>query len=288
MDGLDQPVQGIQSFVDSQRLYNIAPMKTVLVIDTATDLCSVACRHAGRVFEDTRSVHRSHNTQLLGMLDQLCGQAGCTPRQLDAIGFVAGPGSFTGIRIAAAVSQALRLASGATLLALNSADLLASTARSGAFGHGFDTGLVTILPSRRDRYYCAQFEPRRAATDSQRTVGPAQLTGLRRVIENRLLDGEQVVSLVRQALNKGAVAVALGHGVDEAGLTGLFALQSEPDLVLQQQPITVSGTRLLRHACDLFDAQPVFTGIDSPAPEDQQLLAGLPIYVEGDTPWQPK
>ena len=282
-------------------------MKTLLVIDTATDICAVACLYKDRVFQDTRSVHRSHNTQLLGMLDGLCRRAGIAPRAFSAIGFVAGPGSFTGIRIAASVSQALRQASGATLLALSSADILAVAALSGHFGDGFSgRRLITILPSRRDRYYCAQFTPQLGTSPDAQT-GPSGASARPRMeVVNRLLDGAQVVREVRDAQRLQPVAVVLGHGVDLAGLAGLFDAQREVDFLLQPQPVRVGCEALLRYARDIYrnrdethsasvrssiDAAEDGRHSDAIAPASaaaEQLLAGLPIYVEGDTPWQPK
>ena len=270
VDWRDELIQGTQCFVDGQRLYNIAPMETVLVIDTATDVCGVACRYRGRVFQDTRSVHRSHNTLLLGMLDELCRRAGFLPRSIDAVGFVAGPGSFTGIRIAAAVSQALARASGAKLHALGSADLLAMAAQRQREQTSQPARLMTVLPSRRDRYYCAQFS-----------------AGQERLMEvpNRLLDGDQLVAEVRAACGAEPLYVALGHGVDQDGLAGLHGLVGAAGDELVCQPVPVGSELLLEHACQRHAASAEAATVDAAG---EQRLAGLPIYVEGDTPWQPK
>jgi len=200
------------------------------------------------------------------MLDELCRRAGFLPRAIDAVGFVAGPGSFTGIRIAAAVSQALARASGARLHALGSADLLAIAARRQRDDASATTRLMTVLPSRRDRYYCAQFS---AGQD------------LAMDVPNRLLDGDQLVAEVREASGAEPLHVALGHGVDQDGLAGLHALVGAAGAELVCQPVRVGGELQLEHACQLHATA------DDATADDEQRLAGLPIYVEGDTPWQP-
>lgn len=252
-------------------------MKTLLVIDTATDICTVACRHQGRVLQDTRSVHRSHNTELLGMIDALFRRASLAPREIDALGFVAGPGSFTGIRIAAAVSQALAHGSDAVLLALNSAELLAATVaqreQNAANAHRH---LVTVLPSRRDRYYCAQFPPLHDAP-------PGALP--KASVENRLLDGKQVAAEVRGLLADRPLTVAIGRGVDDAGLAELFALDAPPGGALHKERLAVSSEALLDFANARFLQQ---DALDRSSSAAERQLAGLPIYVEGDTPWRPK
>lgn len=128
----------------------------LLVLDTATDRCALACSVNGAVSENTRSIPRLHNEYLLTMLDELLAEVGIGPTELDAIGFAAGPGSFTGIRISAAVSQALALSARAGVVALSSSRLLACAARRSGVGDP-SSGIQTVLRSRRNFAYLASF-----------------------------------------------------------------------------------------------------------------------------------
>lgn len=85
-------------------------MTSILAIDAATEACSVALLDGDKVREDFRMLPRTHTQFLLPMVDQQLRESGRRLQDLDAIAFTAGPGSFTGLRIACAVVQGLAYA----------------------------------------------------------------------------------------------------------------------------------------------------------------------------------
>ena len=77
----------------------------LLAIDTAEIACSAALLIDGEVVERFEIAPRRHSELILGMMQSLLDEAGLRLADMDALAFGRGPGSFTGLRIAAAVIQ---------------------------------------------------------------------------------------------------------------------------------------------------------------------------------------
>ena len=83
--------------------------QTILAIDTATENCSVALGYQGQIYLKSQVAPQKHANLVLGMIDELLQEHHLERSNIDAIGFGAGPGSFTGVRIAVSVAQGLGL-----------------------------------------------------------------------------------------------------------------------------------------------------------------------------------
>jgi len=95
----------------------------ILALDTSSEYCSVALWRDAEI--DGRETHagQRHSELLLEMVDELLRDHALRPRDLDGVAFGAGPGSFTGLRIACGVAQGL--AFGADLRVVGVSTLLA-------------------------------------------------------------------------------------------------------------------------------------------------------------------
>ena len=103
-------------------------MTTLLALDTATEACSVALLHDGKVSSHYEVIPRLHAQKLLPMIKDLLAEAGTSLSAVDAIAFGRGPGAFTGVRIAIGVVQGLAFALDRPVLPVSNLALLAQRA----------------------------------------------------------------------------------------------------------------------------------------------------------------
>jgi tRNA threonylcarbamoyladenosine biosynthesis protein TsaB len=122
----------------------------LLVLDTSTEWCSAALWLDGQILARRVLAGQRHSSLLLPMVDELLHESDIGLRQLDGIGYGAGPGSFTGLRIACAVTQGL--AFGASLPVVGVSTLQSIAEQTGA-GH-----VLTVLDARMAEVYWAAYQ----------------------------------------------------------------------------------------------------------------------------------
>jgi tRNA threonylcarbamoyladenosine biosynthesis protein TsaB len=122
----------------------------ILAIDTSTEFLSLALWLNGRVL--SRDIHagQTHSQKILPTLRTLLDEAKIELTALDGIAFGAGPGSFTGLRIACGVSQGLAFGANLPVVAVSTLQALAQ--QSGA------EKVIACLDARMGEIYHAAYE----------------------------------------------------------------------------------------------------------------------------------
>lgn len=128
----------------------------LLALDSATEACSAALLRDELLTERFEIIGRGHAERLLPMADALLREAGIRIGDVDGIAFGRGPGSFTGLRIAAGIAQGL--AAGARLPVVPVSNL-AAIAAAGARVAGA-TRILACLDARMGEVYWAAYEIR--------------------------------------------------------------------------------------------------------------------------------
>jgi tRNA threonylcarbamoyladenosine biosynthesis protein TsaB len=120
--------------------------------DTSTEWCSVALWADGEIAGIEEHAGNGHSERVLPMLERLFELNGIGMAQLEAVAFAAGPGSFTGLRIACGVAQGIAFARGIPALGISSLQAMAE-----------ETGarrVVACLDARMGEVYYAALERR--------------------------------------------------------------------------------------------------------------------------------
>lgn len=104
-------------------------MSSILAFDTSAEACSVCLKAEQESFSTIERVPRKHAQLLLPMIDSVLDKSQLRLNQLDALAFGCGPGSFTGLRIAAGVAQGLSYGSGLTVFQVSNLQAMAIQAR---------------------------------------------------------------------------------------------------------------------------------------------------------------
>lgn len=143
----------------------------ILGIDTSGPACSVALTKDGALIQEiVMNTALTHSETLMPAIERVMESANARACELDAIAVIAGPGSFTGVRIGVCAGRALAHASNVPVCRINSLEALAAGAPNAR-------GCVCpILDARRMQVYSAAFRcaadglPERILADDARKL----------------------------------------------------------------------------------------------------------------------
>ena len=195
----------------------------LLTISTPTPTGSVAVTRGDELLgEATVNSPATHSDVLLPAVDNLLTDTGSRLEDVDAIGVVLGPGSFTGLRVGMATAKGLALAAGVPMVGVSSLQALANPLPDG------DLPICAMLDARKGEVYAGLFRRERGLAvlqGEEQVIDPETLLA---TLDGRTLfvgDGCRVYQtlIVRQLGDRALFAPWSCHPV-RAGHAALLAL----------------------------------------------------------------
>jgi tRNA threonylcarbamoyladenosine biosynthesis protein TsaB len=138
-----------------------------------------------------------HSAELFPAITALLTELGCTPADIREVYISAGPGSFTGIRLAVTLAKTIALANGTKVVAVNSVEAAAQNATWYTQETGDSCQCVAVaLDAKRGQFFTGLFRP--AADHWQSLASP------------QLMQPEGLLELARE---QGCTVHLLGEGL---------------------------------------------------------------------------
>ena len=134
---------------------------TLLALDTSTEACSVALLYNGEKTYLNELAQRTHAKRILPMVDEILTDSGLKLNQLDALAFGRGPGSFTGVRVGAAIAQGLALGADLPVIPISNLTAMAQA----AFELYQAENVAAAIDARMNEVYFSQLVREKKCTD---------------------------------------------------------------------------------------------------------------------------
>ena len=188
----------------------------ILAIEFSSDHRSVAVLDGERLLAK-QTVTKGRETAAVALIESALGQAKIERSEIECIAVGIGPGSYTGIRAAIALTQGWQLAHGVKVLGVDSLEALAK----GEQAAGRRGEITLAVDAQRGEFYLAKFE---LADDGNRNVEPTHLAK-RPEYESLLVAGHSVIGLGDKfpaAEHVGRLAAGRGDFVEASELSPVY------------------------------------------------------------------
>lgn len=153
-------------------------MPCLLILDASSSFCSVTLVAGKQQWHASEQQPRRQAQRLLPMVDELLQQAGVAKSALQGIAYGRGPGSFTGIRIAASVLQGIALALDLPVYGTSSLQAVAQA----AFQRSTANQIAVILNAHMDEVFWGTYQ-RTSSSEPCLLVGSEQVGSIEQCLQ---------------------------------------------------------------------------------------------------------
>lgn len=141
---------------------NIKQMATILLLETATEVCSAAISLNGQIIAFRETLEGfNHSEKLTVFIEELLAEDGIFPQMPEAVCVSMGPGSYTGLRIGVSAAKGICYALDIPLMAISTLDAMAFQVAQNPAEYNLtlsdDTLLCPMLDARRMEVYYAMY-----------------------------------------------------------------------------------------------------------------------------------
>ncbi|NVK39262.1 MAG: tRNA (adenosine(37)-N6)-threonylcarbamoyltransferase complex dimerization subunit type 1 TsaB [Gammaproteobacteria bacterium] len=227
-------------------------MANFLAIEAASDSCSIALKTDNTIINRLEAAPRMHSRLLYPMLNDVMAEAELRPNQLDAVIFGKGPGSFTGLRIAAATAQGIGFACDIPLIGVSTLQAMAQQAHQ----EHKQNNVLAVMDARMNELYIGHYQ--------------ADDAGLMQACMDDLICPIQVPA--NELPLQSDTYFACGHGLK---LWDQFDASLQAYINEQDAEQVLKAESLLPMAVNLFNQKQVL------APEDIEL-----VYLREQSHWK--
>lgn len=225
----------------------------LLALDTSTEVLSLALQLGDKTITHSQIAGNASSQLILPQIQLLLDSANVKLSDLDGIAFGAGPGAFTGVRIACGVAQGLGFGANLPVVGVNT--LLALAEASG------EDNVIACLDARMGEIYHAAFIKNNMGEKQQNTWHETLETSVIKPEAAPLLASGASQMMIQE---KVWVGVGSGWGVYGETLSTIYA----QNLTQILPEISPTAEAILRLATPIFAA-----GLAKPASE------AAPIYI---------
>lgn len=123
-----------------------------LFIDTSNQDVSIALLKEGKIINKiTKSIPNEHSKYAVSYIDEVLKKSKITPKEVQSIMVVNGPGSFTGVRIGLTIAKVYALLNNIKVTQISSLKCL-------AIGNTKNKYILSLINARNDNYYIGFYD----------------------------------------------------------------------------------------------------------------------------------